>query len=69
MTRDISELLAAIVPPGSFAVQRSAPAEALRIEVEGLGPIELPVSPSTVSRLRDVAKPARYGLRERTVLD
>lgn len=69
MQREIVELLADIAPPGAFAVQRTAPAEALRIEVEGVGPLELPVPPRTAAKLRDVAKPARYGLRDRTVLD
>lgn len=32
MAREIAERLQAIAPPGSFAVQRSAPAEALRID-------------------------------------
>jgi hypothetical protein len=69
MRREIAELLQTIGSPGSFAVQRSAPAEALRIDVEGVGALDLPLAPRTVSRLRDVAKPSRYGLRERTVFD
>jgi hypothetical protein len=69
MQRDIADLLEAIAPPGSFAVQLSAPAEALRIEVTDVGPLALPVSPRTVSRLLDAAQPSRYGFRERTLLD
>ncbi|HYC89125.1 MAG TPA: 2OG-Fe(II) oxygenase [Thermoanaerobaculia bacterium] len=69
MQREIVELLHTIAPPGSFAVQRSAPAEALRIDVKGVGALELPLAARTVSRLREVAKPARYGLRDRTVYD
>lgn len=69
MQREIAELLETIAPPGSFAVQRSAPADALRIEVTGAGPLHLPLSTRTVSRLRDVAKPSRYGLRDKTVFD
>jgi predicted 2-oxoglutarate/Fe(II)-dependent dioxygenase YbiX len=69
MQQDIAELLQRIAPPGAFAVERSAPAEALRIEVEGVGPLDLPLSPAAVSKLRSVAKPSRYGLRDRTVFD
>ena len=69
MQNEIAELLEQIAPPGSFAVESSAPVDALRIEVEGVGPLDLPLSPRTVSKLRDVAKPSRYGLRERTVYD
>jgi predicted 2-oxoglutarate/Fe(II)-dependent dioxygenase YbiX len=69
MQREIAERLHTIAPPGSFAVQRSAPADALRIDVQGVGALDLPLAPRTVSRLRDVAKPARYGLRDRTVYD
>jgi hypothetical protein len=69
MQLEIAERLQMIAPPGSFAVQRSAPAEALRIDVEGVGALDLPLAPRTVSRLREVAKPSRYGLRDRTVYD
>lgn len=69
MQLEIPERLRTIAPPGSFAVQRSAPAEAFRIDVEGVGALDLPLAPRTVSRLRTVAKPARYGLRDRTVYD
>jgi len=69
MQLEIAERLQTIAPPGSFAVQRSAPAEALRIYVEGVGVLDLPLAPRTVSRLREVAKPSRYGLRDRTVYD
>ncbi|MEA2490264.1 MAG: hypothetical protein QOH21_2056, partial [Acidobacteriota bacterium] len=69
MQLEIAELLQTIAPPGSFAVQRSAPAEALRIDVQGVGALDLPLAPRTVSHLRDVAKPSRYGLREQTVFD
>jgi hypothetical protein len=69
MQREITELLEDIASPGSFAVKRSAPAEALRIDVEGVGVLGLPLSSRAVSGLRAVAKPSRYGVRDRTVLD
>ncbi len=65
----IAERLREIAPPGCFAVRHSALAEALHIVVEGVGALDLPLSPRTVSGLRAAAKPSRYGLRERTVLD
>jgi len=52
MQREIAELLEQIARPGSFAVSRSAPADALRIEVQGVGALDLPLSPRTVSKLR-----------------
>lgn len=69
MQLEIAERLRDIAPPGSFAVRRSAPADALRIGVEGVGRLDLPLSSRTVSRLRDAAKRSRYGLRERTLYD
>ncbi|HYK04796.1 MAG TPA: 2OG-Fe(II) oxygenase [Thermoanaerobaculia bacterium] len=69
MQREIAERLHTIAPPGSFATERSAPAEALRIDVQGVGALDLPLAARTISRLRDVAKPSRYGLRDRTVYD
>src|SRR5258708_16533216 len=69
MQHAIAERLHEIAPPGSFAVRHSAPAEALRIDVAGVGALELPLSPRTVSGRRAVAKPSRYGLRDRTMLD
>lgn len=69
MRREIAERLQTIAPPASFAVQHSAPAEAMRIDVQGVGALDLPLAPRTVSRLRAVAQPSRYGLRDRTVYD
>lgn len=69
MQNAIAERLHEITPPGSFAVRHAAPAEALRIVVTGVGALDLPLSSRTVAKLRAVAKPARYGLRDRTLLD
>jgi len=65
----VMELLRRIETPGSFATRRTAGSEDLRIEVKGVGPIEFPVSARTVSKLRTAARPAPYGLRDRTLLD
>jgi hypothetical protein len=69
MQHEIAKRLREIAPPGSFAVRHSAPAESLGIVVAGVGALDLPLSPRTVSRLRTAAKPSRYGLRDRTVFD
>jgi hypothetical protein len=69
MQHEIAERLHDIAPPGSFAVRHSAPAEALCMVVAGVGALDLPLSPRTVAKLRAAAKPSRYGLRDRTVLD
>lgn len=67
--RVISELMGSVPPTGSFAARRTGSAENLVIEVAGVGPIRLPVTPTQARRLCEVARPARYGLREQTLLD
>lgn len=67
--RVIGELMGSVPPAGSFAAHRTGPAENLAIEVDGVGPIRLPVTPAQARRLCEVARPAQYGLREQTLLD
>ncbi|MGW4718817.1 2OG-Fe(II) oxygenase [Nocardia sp. NPDC004260] len=67
--RVIGELMGSAPSGGSFAARRTGSAENLLIEVEGVGPIRLPVMPAQARRLCEVARPARYGLREQTLLD
>ncbi|MEU2253421.1 2OG-Fe(II) oxygenase [Nocardia xishanensis] len=67
--RMIGELMGSVPSAGSFAARRTGSAENLAIEVEGVGPIRLPVTPTQARRLCEVARPARYGLREQTLLD
>ena len=43
--------------------------EDLRLEVRGVGPIELPVTEAQARRLCEIARPARYGSGELTLLD
>jgi hypothetical protein len=69
MQREIAELLAAVAPSGLFAVQRSAPAAALSIEVTGVGRLNIPLATRVIDRLRDVATPSRFGFRDKTVFD
>ncbi|SUA79502.1 Uncharacterised protein [Nocardia otitidiscaviarum] len=67
--RAIGELMGSVPSAGSFAAQHTGSAENLVIEVEGVGRLELPVTPNQARRLCEVARPARYGLREQTLLD
>ena len=46
-----------------------APADDLRVEVKGVGPIGLPVSSRVARKLIGVARPAPFGRGERTVTD
>jgi hypothetical protein len=39
------------------------------LDIVGVGPIRLPLSPASARRLCGIAHPARYGLRDQTLLD
>ncbi|MGX1806841.1 2OG-Fe(II) oxygenase [Nocardia sp. NPDC055321] len=67
--RAIGELMAAAPTAGSFAARHSGSAEDLVIEVEGMGRLGMPVPAEQARRLCEIARPARYGLREQTLLD
>jgi hypothetical protein len=54
---------------GAFVTRRTVPANALAIEVTGIGPLRLPVSAAQAKQLRLVARPAKFGRGEQTVLD
>src|SRR6266545_6332108 len=70
MARDaIVELLCEARAPGTFAAQRTAPADDLYVEVKGLGPLPFPVSRTQAQRLCRIARPAQYGKGEHTLLD
>lgn len=54
----------------SASVQLTAkPPEQLRLEVDGLGRINLPISAAQAARLRDLGHAARYGRGEQTLTD
>ncbi|MGV9821145.1 2OG-Fe(II) oxygenase [Nocardia xishanensis] len=67
--RVIGELMGSVPQAGSFAARRTGSAENLVIEVDRVGPIRFPVTPAQARRLCEIARPARYGLREQTLLD
>ena len=65
----IAQVLASTGALGTFATRRTASANELRLDVVGVGPIPLPLSPANARRLCGIARPARYGLRDQTLLD
>lgn len=69
MTAAISDLLAQLEAPGTFATRLRAPADALDIEVAGVGRLSFPITPRTAQKLRRVARPSPFGLREQTLHD
>lgn len=72
MTKAARERLATLLggeEAAAFSGQVSLPAEALSLEVEGVGPIRLPVKPPQAKKMCAVASPARFGHREETILD
>jgi hypothetical protein len=62
----IAALLADLDAPGTFATRLRASAADLAVDVKGVGPLPFPITPELASRLRSVAKPSPFGLREET---
>lgn len=69
MTAPITALLAQIEAPGTFATRLRAPAGDLEIEVKGVGPLKFPITARLAQKLRNVARPSPFGLREQTLQD
>ncbi len=67
--RTIGQLLANVGPAGAFAARRTARADDLKLEIKGVGPLRFPLSAAQARKLRAIARPARYGHKERTLLD
>ena len=65
----LAQLLGALGGDSRFSAQRTVVPDDLTIEIAGVGPLELPVSAAQVKRLRSIARPARYGLGEQTLID
>lgn len=65
----LAQLLASSAEPVRFSAFRTLPVDSLQIEVQGLGPLELPVSEVQARRLCQLGRPARYGRGEQTLLD
>ncbi len=67
--RDVVAALTAIAPHNDFATELSSRSEALRIAVEGVGPIRFPISPKIAEKLCQVGRPAPFGRRGKTLHD
>jgi hypothetical protein len=65
----IQQILASTRSPGSFATRHTAGINDIDFDVVGVGAVPLPLSHRTAQKLCDVARLARYGLREKTLLD
>ena len=66
---ELAALLGRLRGDGSFATRRTATAADLVIDVKGVGQLKLPVPASQAKELRLVARPAKYGHGEHTILD
>ena len=55
--------------PGSFSAQILASADALRVEVIGLGAVQTPVRGPVAKKLIAVGRPAKFGRAEQTLTD
>jgi len=67
--QEITRQLAKIGPSGSFATRLTVAAGDLHLEVQGVGRVRFPITPSTARRLCAVARPARHGFKDETRLD
>ncbi len=53
----------------AFSVELTAPAGNLKVDVEGFGPVRLPVTPAKARKLIGLGQPARFGRGEETLTD
>ncbi len=53
----------------AFSVELTAGADKLKLEVEGFGPVRLPVTPAKARKLIGLGQPARFGRGEETLTD
>ncbi len=65
----IGEILGEVGSPGCFTARRTASADDLYLEVQELGPLRFPISRTQATQLCRLARPARYGKGEKTLLD
>ena len=65
----LADLLSGVGGPQAFSAQRTAPVGDLQLEVRGVGPLRLPVSQRQAKELCLLARPARYGRGEQTLVD
>ena len=66
---DLAALLATIRRPGDFFAAGTAELLAPLLDVEGVGPVALPLLPAQAEQLAAVAEPAPYGRGAETLID
>src|SRR5215213_4937824 len=69
ITADLAVVLDTVRRPGDFFAAGTAELLAPLLEVEGVGPVALPLLPMQARELIAVAEPAPYGRGEETVID
>ena len=69
ITADIAAVLGKVRRPGDFFAAGTTELLAPLLEVEGVGPVALPLLPIQARELIGVAEPAPYGRGEQTVID
>src|SRR4051812_45243763 len=69
ITADLAALLSMVRRPGDFFAAGTAELLAPLLEVEGVGPVALPLLPIQARELIAVAEPAPYGRGEETVIN
>ncbi len=69
LAADLAAILAGVRRPGDFFVSGTAKLRAPSLQVEGVGPVALPLLPVQAAQLSGVAEPTPYGRGEATVLD
>jgi hypothetical protein len=69
LLQQLGQVLEDIDRPGSFCVSGSAPAVLPGLEVEGLGPVGLPLTARHARELKGLCEQAPYGKGEETVVD
>ncbi|HUK68777.1 MAG TPA: hypothetical protein VLW50_08515 [Streptosporangiaceae bacterium] len=65
----LAKLLDDAEEPGAFSAQILAPADALQVEVDGVGVVQTPVRAPLAKKLIAVARPARFGRGAQTLTD
>ena len=69
LTETVAEILRTVDRPGDFFVAGTIDLPAPRLEVDGVGPLALPVLPAQAAQLVAAAERAPYGRGAETVID
>ena len=69
ITADLAVVLGKVRRPGDFFAAGTAELLAPLLEVDGVGPVALPLLPMQAKELIAVAEPAPYGRGQETVID